>query len=159
MQSSAGAGFRMIRSRCRITLRPVRFSLIAHLADAIGIVALSVRKKRKEIATNRFHPKRRPAKRANYAQGSPGAPSFSGQRNKSGPFEQTLGKPAGAPWYGFVRVTRRLADEDFCRALKLSGCVMLKLGLESGDQGVLTRGQRDRPCRCFQGAGLTQKQA
>jgi radical SAM superfamily enzyme YgiQ (UPF0313 family) len=45
--------------------------------------------------------------------------------------------PPGAPWYGFVRVTRRLADEDFCRALKLSGCVMLKLGLESGDQGVI----------------------
>ncbi len=45
--------------------------------------------------------------------------------------------PPGAPWYGFVRVTRKLADEDFCRALKLSGCVMLKLGLESGDQGVI----------------------
>ena len=45
--------------------------------------------------------------------------------------------PPGAPWYGFVRVTRRLADEDFCRALKRSGCVMLKLGLESGDQGVI----------------------
>ncbi len=45
--------------------------------------------------------------------------------------------PPGAPWYGFVRVTRRLADEDFCRELKLSGCVMLKLGLESGDQSVI----------------------
>ncbi len=45
--------------------------------------------------------------------------------------------PPGAPWYGFVRVTRCLADEDFCRALKRSGCVMLKLGLESGDQGVI----------------------
>ncbi len=45
--------------------------------------------------------------------------------------------PPGAPWYGFVRVTRSLADEDFCRALKKSGCVMLKLGLESGDQGVI----------------------
>jgi len=45
--------------------------------------------------------------------------------------------PPGAPWYGFVRVTKRLADEDFCRALKKSGCVMLKLGLESGDQGVI----------------------
>ena len=45
--------------------------------------------------------------------------------------------PPGAPWYGFVRVTKRLADEDFCRALKQSGCVMLKLGLESGDQGVI----------------------
>jgi radical SAM superfamily enzyme YgiQ (UPF0313 family) len=45
--------------------------------------------------------------------------------------------PPGAPWYGFVRITRRLADEDFCRTLKRSGCVMLKLGLESGDQGVI----------------------
>ena len=45
--------------------------------------------------------------------------------------------PPGVPWYGFVRLTKRLADEDFCRALKLSGCVMLKLGLESGDQGVI----------------------
>ncbi len=46
-------------------------------------------------------------------------------------------KPPGAPWYGFARITRRLADEDFCQALRHSGCVMLKLGLESGDQGVL----------------------
>ncbi len=45
--------------------------------------------------------------------------------------------PPGAPWYGFVRITRSLADEDFCRALRKSGCVMLKLGLESGDQGVI----------------------
>ncbi|MHC1729344.1 MAG: radical SAM protein [Syntrophobacteraceae bacterium] len=46
-------------------------------------------------------------------------------------------KPPGAPWYGFVRITRSLADEDFCRALRKSGCAMLKLGLESGDQGVI----------------------
>jgi hypothetical protein len=45
--------------------------------------------------------------------------------------------PPGAPWYGFARVTAHLADEDFCRALKKSGCVMLKLGIESGDQQVL----------------------
>lgn len=43
----------------------------------------------------------------------------------------------GAPWYGFARVTPQLADPDFCRALKRSGCVLLKLGIESGDQGVL----------------------
>ncbi|MGZ3559984.1 MAG: radical SAM protein, partial [Thermodesulfobacteriota bacterium] len=30
-----------------------------------------------------------------------------------------------------------LIDPDFCRALKQSGCVMLQLGLESGDQSVL----------------------
>jgi hypothetical protein len=46
-------------------------------------------------------------------------------------------QPPGAPWYGFVRVTRCLADDDFCRDLRKSGCTMLKLGIESGDQSVL----------------------
>ena len=45
--------------------------------------------------------------------------------------------PPGAPWYGFTRVTKHLADEDFCLSLKRSGCTMLKLGIESGDQSVL----------------------
>jgi radical SAM superfamily enzyme YgiQ (UPF0313 family) len=45
--------------------------------------------------------------------------------------------PLGIPWYGFARITRHLADLDFCLALRRSGCVMLKLGLESGDQTVL----------------------
>lgn len=45
--------------------------------------------------------------------------------------------PPGAPWYGFTRATDHLADEDFCFLLKSSGCVMLKLGIESGDQNVL----------------------
>jgi len=45
--------------------------------------------------------------------------------------------PLGVPWYGFARITRHLTDPDFCLALKRSGCVMLKLGLESGDQTVL----------------------
>jgi Radical SAM superfamily len=43
----------------------------------------------------------------------------------------------GAPWYGFARITKELQDPDFCETLKRSGCRMLKLGLESGDQGVL----------------------
>jgi hypothetical protein len=47
--------------------------------------------------------------------------------------------PPLAPWYGFARIDRQLADSDFCDALRQSGCVMLKLGLESGDQGVLDR--------------------
>lgn len=51
-------------------------------------------------------------------------------------------EPPGAPWYGFARFTRELADPDFCSALKKSGCVMLKLGLESGDQEVLNRLQK-----------------
>jgi hypothetical protein len=46
-------------------------------------------------------------------------------------------KPPGAPWYGFARITEHLKDPAFCMALKQSGCVLLKLGLESGDQGVL----------------------
>ncbi len=43
----------------------------------------------------------------------------------------------GARWYGFARITDHLADPEFCRALRRSGCSMLQLGLESGDQGVL----------------------
>lgn len=50
--------------------------------------------------------------------------------------------PSGVPWYGFARVNDKLADVDFCMALKRSGCVMLKLGLESGDQGVLDNMQK-----------------
>ncbi len=45
--------------------------------------------------------------------------------------------PIHTPWYGFVRFTSHLTDLDFCLALKASGCVMLKLGLESGDQDIL----------------------
>ncbi|WP_366919046.1 radical SAM protein [Geobacter sp.] len=47
--------------------------------------------------------------------------------------------PPGVPWYGFARFDGHLADPEFCHALRRSGCVMLKLGLESGDQGVLDR--------------------
>jgi hypothetical protein len=45
--------------------------------------------------------------------------------------------PPGRPWYGFVRITPHLADPAFVSGLKASGCVMLKLGVESGDQTVL----------------------
>ncbi len=48
-------------------------------------------------------------------------------------------KPLDIPWYGFARITKDLKDPDFCDALKRSGCRMLKLGLESGDQNVLDR--------------------
>ncbi|MFH0788572.1 MAG: radical SAM protein [Pseudomonadota bacterium] len=47
--------------------------------------------------------------------------------------------PMSVPWYGFARISKELTDLDFCLALKRSGCVMLKLGLESGDQTVLDR--------------------
>jgi hypothetical protein len=46
-------------------------------------------------------------------------------------------EPPGSPWYGFVRMTRELTDPGFCAQLKGSGCVMLKIGVESGDQAVL----------------------
>lgn len=48
-----------------------------------------------------------------------------------------VSEPPGGGWYGFARVSPLLADVDFCRTLRQSGCLMLKLGLESGDQGVL----------------------
>jgi len=47
------------------------------------------------------------------------------------------GKDIPFTWYGFVRFEKDLADLDFCLQLKRSGCGMLKLGLESGDQTVL----------------------
>lgn len=47
--------------------------------------------------------------------------------------------PPGPPWYGFARFTHHLTDPDFCRGLRKAGCVMLQLGLESGDQEVLDR--------------------
>jgi hypothetical protein len=50
-----------------------------------------------------------------------------------------VANPPGVPWYGFARISPELVDPAFCRALKGAGCVMLKLGLESGDQGVLDR--------------------
>jgi len=43
----------------------------------------------------------------------------------------------GFKWYGFVRFEKELLNQDFCCDLKKSGCDMLKLGLESGDQDVL----------------------
>ena len=69
--------------------------------------------------------------------------------------------PPGAPWYGFARITPHLADPDFCRALKRSGCALLKLGLESGDQGVLDRlekgidlGEASRALKTLRQAGI-----
>jgi len=50
-----------------------------------------------------------------------------------------IDQPPGVPWYGFVRFEQQLADPGFCQALRQSGCVMLKLGIESGDQTVLDR--------------------
>jgi hypothetical protein len=43
----------------------------------------------------------------------------------------------GTPWYGFTRSSSDLTDPEFCRALNRSGCTMLQIGIESGDQRVL----------------------
>jgi radical SAM superfamily enzyme YgiQ (UPF0313 family) len=48
-----------------------------------------------------------------------------------------IDEPPGLDWYSFARATAELDDPQFCQALRRSGCIMLKLGLESGDQGVL----------------------
>ncbi len=45
----------------------------------------------------------------------------------------------GPPWYGFSRFEKDLEDPGFCLKLRQCGCVMLKLGLESGSQHVLNR--------------------
>lgn len=51
--------------------------------------------------------------------------------------QEIIREPPGPPWYGFARFEKPLLDLDHCMALKRSGCRMLKLGLESGDQAVL----------------------
>ena len=56
-----------------------------------------------------------------------------------GLMEGIIKNPFGAPWYGFARITPQLADLDFCFGLRGSGCAMLQLGVESGDQNVLDR--------------------
>jgi hypothetical protein len=56
--------------------------------------------------------------------------------------QSLIEEPPQVGWYGFARISRRLADPDFCLALKRSGCVMLKVGLESGAQTVLDAEQK-----------------
>ena len=51
--------------------------------------------------------------------------------------KQMILDPPGADWYGFARVSLELSDPEFCVQLRKSGCVMLKLGIESGAQEVL----------------------
>lgn len=50
---------------------------------------------------------------------------------------QMIASPIGVDWYGFARISQELSDPDFCMQLRKSGCVLLKLGIESGAQGVL----------------------
>ena len=63
------------------------------------------------------------------------------------------------PWYGFAKVSSHLTDFDFCRALKQSGCAMLQLGLESGDQDVLDSMQKGFDLRTASAALRTLKKA
>jgi len=51
--------------------------------------------------------------------------------------KELVSSPPGAPWYSFSRFFPVLTDASFCRDLARSGCRMLCLGLESGDQDVL----------------------
>jgi hypothetical protein len=50
-----------------------------------------------------------------------------------------IADPPGVPWYGFARIDSQLGNRQFCISLKESGCTMLKLGLESGNQHVLNK--------------------
>ena len=50
--------------------------------------------------------------------------------------------PLSVPWYCFTRFTPDLGEENFTVSLKKSGCVMLKLGLESGSSHVLDKMQK-----------------
>jgi radical SAM superfamily enzyme YgiQ (UPF0313 family) len=72
-----------------------------------------------------------------------------------------INNPLPVPWYGFARISPELADADYCRAMRRSGCVMLKLGLESGDQGVLDKlhkgidiGMASQALKSLQKAGI-----
>lgn len=51
--------------------------------------------------------------------------------------KRIIQQPPGTDWYGFARVSPELSDPVFCKDLRKSGCVLLKLGIESGSQVVL----------------------
>jgi radical SAM superfamily enzyme YgiQ (UPF0313 family) len=68
-------------------------------------------------------------------------------------------QPPQAAWYGFARIDRRLADPDFCLALRRSGCAMLKVGLESGAQTVLDAEQKGIDLALASGALQNLKKA
>jgi len=53
-----------------------------------------------------------------------------------------IARPLTTPWYGFVRITDHFRDPDFCKGLRESGCAMLKIGIESGNQEVLDNLQK-----------------
>lgn len=51
--------------------------------------------------------------------------------------QSLIDDPPGIPWYGFARLHHDLTNTDYCRSLRKAGCVMLKIGLESGSQRTL----------------------
>jgi radical SAM superfamily enzyme YgiQ (UPF0313 family) len=67
--------------------------------------------------------------------------------------------PPDIPWYGFARLTKHLSQPDFCQALSRSGCVMLKLGLESGSQKVLDSMHKGNTLECSSAALQALKKA
>ncbi|PLX96032.1 MAG: radical SAM protein [Desulfuromonas sp.] len=68
-------------------------------------------------------------------------------------------RPLGVNWYGFARVNERLTDLDYCRALKKAGCVLLKLGIESGDDQVLAQMEKGVTSALTEKVLTTLKQA
>jgi hypothetical protein len=70
---------------------------------------------------------------------SPGLIHFVDSTIPAAFLKKLAANPPGVPWYGFTRVTKELVEKDFCKALRFSGCRMLKLGIESGDQAVLNK--------------------
>jgi hypothetical protein len=69
------------------------------------------------------------------------------------------GSSFSSPWYAFAKVSSHLTDLDFCRSLKRSGCVMLQLGLESGDQDVLDSMQKGFDLRTASAALMALEKA
>jgi hypothetical protein len=51
--------------------------------------------------------------------------------------KRMIERPLNTPWYGFVRITDHFKDSDFCMGLKRSGCAMLKIGIESGQEALM----------------------
>lgn len=70
------------------------------------------------------------------------SPTLMERMSQVGSASRIIADGSVTPWYGFARVTRHLTDPDFCEGLAASGCVMLKLGVESADQDVLDAMQK-----------------
>lgn len=52
-------------------------------------------------------------------------------------FNGLIENPIHTNWYGFARFSKELTSLDYCKKLAKAGCVLLQLGLESGNQKVL----------------------